>query len=98
MALSLSLARSLINSMRTFLLFSQPETKHHNIILFFSQLIKNNLRDSNYVNSFVCVCVCAMNTLSFLFNDRVHCGLAALSAMQTYAPQIIAIAIITLVS
>lgn len=30
---------------------------HSHSIFLLSQLIKNNLRDSNYVNSCVCVCV-----------------------------------------
>lgn len=53
-----SLACLPIPSVRTFAFFLSSfffTTRNQNIILFFfSQLIKNNLRNSNYVNSFVC--------------------------------------------
>lgn len=51
--MTLSLTRAHSSDLSIFL--SQLETKNIIQHLFFlSQLIKNNLRDSNYVNSFVC--------------------------------------------
>lgn len=55
--------------------FRKPKLRIHiYLLLFSSQLIKNNLRNSNYVNSFVC----ALNTASMLLQLLLLLGIRRL--------------------